>query len=101
MARKSSESSTKSPSSKSNNNSNNNNNNVLFAHVDISAGPKGKQLGKLLNVEKVPSVLIFQNGKQVEMDGGEEGEESSIVVERGNLNRLEKVEMHWIEESVI
>eukprot|EP00984_Skeletonema_dohrnii_P029714 scaffold20560_cov93-Skeletonema_dohrnii-CCMP3373.AAC.2 len=62
-------------------------NDVLFAHVDISAGPKGKQLGKLLNVEKVPSVIIFQNGNQVELDG----EESSIVVERGNLNRLDEV----------
>jgi thiol-disulfide isomerase/thioredoxin len=80
MARKSSESTDAASKTK--------NNAVSFAHVDISAGPKGKQLGKLLNVEKVPSVIIFRNGKQVEIDAGEK---SSIVVERGNLNRLEKV----------
>jgi len=79
MARKSSDSDPSANSSSAND--------VLFAHVDISAGPKGKQLGKLLNVEKVPSVIIFQNGNQVELDG----EESSIVVERGNLNRLDEV----------
>jgi len=79
MARKSSDSDSSANSSSAND--------VLFAHVDISAGPKGKQLGKLLNVEKVPSVIIFQNGNQVELDG----EESSIVVERGNLNRLDEV----------
>eukprot|EP00986_Skeletonema_menzelii_P011240 scaffold5735_cov154-Skeletonema_menzelii.AAC.1 len=70
-----------------NNSSSPKNDVVLFAHVDISAGPKGKQLGKLLNVEKVPSVIVFQNGNQVEIDG----EESSIVMERGNMNRLEGV----------
>ncbi len=82
MARKSSS------HSSSNNSSSPNNDNVLFAHVDISAGPKGKQLGKLLNVEKVPSVIVFQNGNQVRIDGEEE---PSIVVERGNMNRLEEV----------
>ena len=82
MARKSS-----SHSPSNTNSSSSPNDNVLFAHVDISAGPKGKQLGKLLNVEKVPSVIVFQNGNQVRIDG----EESSIVVERGNMNRLEEV----------
>ena len=38
-------------------------------------------------MEKVPSVIVFQNGNQVRIDG----EESSIVVERGNMNRLEEV----------
>ena len=65
------------------------NNEVLFAHVDISAGPKGKQLGKLLNVEKVPSIILFQGGKQVEVEPG--SGEASIVVERGIMNRLEQV----------
>lgn len=77
LARKSSESSTNSSSASD----------VLFAHVDISAGAKGKQLGKLLNVEKVPSVMMFQDGKQVEIDEGG----SSVVVEKANLNRLVEV----------
>lgn len=77
LARKSSESSTNSSSASD----------VLFAHVDISAGAKGKQLGKLLNVEKVPSVILFKDGKQVELDEGE----SSVVVEKANLNRLVEV----------
>jgi len=80
MARKSSESSTNSSKTKDNA--------VVFAHIDISAGPRGKQLGRLLYVEKVPSVIIFRNGKQLDIDGGGK---SSIVVERGNLNRLEKI----------
>ena len=60
---------------------------VLFAHVDISVRPKGKQLGKLLNVDKVPSVILFQNGERVELDGGD----SSSVIERSSLVRLEEV----------
>ena len=65
------------------------NNGVLFAHVDISAGPKGKQLGKLLNVEKVPSIILFRDGKQVGVERG--SGEASIVIERGSMNRLEQV----------
>ncbi|KAL7530032.1 hypothetical protein ACHAXR_005986 [Thalassiosira sp. AJA248-18] len=60
---------------------------VLFAHVDISNGPRGKQLGKVLKAEKVPSVIVFQKGDTVQV----EGDEASTVIERNNLNRLEKV----------
>ena len=66
--------------------------NVLFAHVDISKGPRGKQLGKILDVNKVPSVVIFQNGERVKStkDGRDESS-SSVVIEKSNLNRLEDV----------
>jgi hypothetical protein len=43
-----------------------------------------------LNVEKVPSIIVFQDGKQVEVDSSDGGE-SSVVVERGSMNRLEQV----------
>jgi len=62
------------------------NSDVLFAHVDISSGPRGKQLGKILGVDKVPSVIVFQKGDHVKI-----GDEASTVVERSNLNMLEKV----------
>ena len=60
---------------------------VVFAHVDISNGARGKQLGKILGVEKVPSVIVLQNGHPVKVDG----DETWTVIERSNLNRLEKV----------
>jgi len=64
---------------------------ITFAHADISDGPRGKQVGKVLGVEKVPSVVVFQNGKRVTLEV-EEGEASSfVVVERSNLNMLEDV----------
>ena len=62
------------------------NSNVLFAHVDISSGPRGKQLGKILGVDKVPSVIVFQKGNHLKI-----GDEASTVVERSNLKMLEKV----------
>lgn len=67
---------------------------VLFAHVDISNGPKGKQLGKILNVNKVPSVVVFQNGEQIKTTSGSNNngnKASSIVIERHNLNQLGEV----------
>ena len=64
------------------------NTNVLFAHADIST-TRGKQLGKLFSTAKVPSVIIIQNGEIVQTD--EDEEESAIVVERGNMNRIEDV----------
>ena len=65
---------------------------VLFAHVDISNGPKGKQLGKILNVDKVPSVVVFQNGERTTDSSNNDGSKaSSIVIERHNLNRLGEV----------
>lgn len=72
------------------------NNNVLFAHVDISKGPRGKQLGKILNVNKVPSVIIFENGECIKAknDQGQVDRESSspsIVIDKSNLSRLEEV----------
>jgi hypothetical protein len=42
-----------------------------------------------LNVEKVPSIIVFQDGKQVEVEPG--SGESSVVVERYSMNRLEQV----------
>ena len=67
---------------------------VLFAHVDISNGAKGKQLGKILNVNKVPSVVVFQNGEQIKTTSGSSNDgskASSIVIDRHNLNRLGEV----------
>ena len=64
------------------------NTNVLFAHADIST-TRGKQLGKLFSTAKVPSVIIIQNGEIVQTDEDEEA--SAIVVERGNMNRIEDV----------
>ena len=73
-------------------------NNVIFAHVDISKGPRGKQLGKILNVNKVPSVIIFENGECIKATNDDRGqaedEESSspsIVIDKSNLDRLEEV----------
>ena len=74
-------------------------NNVIFAHVDISKGPRGKQLGKILNVNKVPSVIIFENGECIKAtnddDRGQAAEEESstpsIVIDKSNLGRLEEV----------
>jgi len=60
---------------------------VHFAHVDISNGPRGKQLGKVLNAEKVPSVIVFKDGVRIEG----KGDEASIVIERNNLKQLEEV----------
>mmetsp|Transcript_40073 Transcript_40073/g.86431 ORF Transcript_40073/g.86431 Transcript_40073/m.86431 type:complete len:416 (+) Transcript_40073:599-1846(+) len=68
---------------------------VMFAQVDVSNGPRGKQLGEILGVEKVPSVIVFRKGERVKV--GREGENddgaspSSMVVERGNLNRVEEM----------
>ena len=59
---------------------------VLFAHADIS-GPRGKQLGKVLNADKVPSVIVFRKGEHVKA----KWDEGSIVVEKNNLKRLEHV----------
>ena len=65
---------------------------VLFAHVDISNGPKGKQLGKILNVDKVPSVVVFQKGERTTDSSSNDGSKaSSIIIERHNLNRLGEV----------
>ena len=69
---------------------------MLFAHVDISQGARGKQLGKILNVNKVPSVIIFENGECVKAtnDHGKVERESSspsIVIDKSNLGRLEEV----------
>ena len=71
---------------------------VLFAHIDISNGAKGKQLGNILNVDKVPSVAVFQNGERIKTPSGTSSnnnrnkvEASSIVIERHNLNRLGEV----------
>eukprot|EP00571_Detonula_confervacea_P016355 CAMPEP_0172301968 /NCGR_PEP_ID=MMETSP1058-20130122/3760_1 /TAXON_ID=83371 /ORGANISM="Detonula confervacea, Strain CCMP 353" /LENGTH=705 /DNA_ID=CAMNT_0013012291 /DNA_START=249 /DNA_END=2366 /DNA_ORIENTATION=+ len=61
--------------------------NVLFAHVDISNGPRGKQLGNVLGADKVPSVIVFEKGERVKLDG----DEASTVVERNNMSRLEDV----------
>ena len=76
-----------------------NNDNVIFAHVDISKGPRGKQLGKILNVKKVPSVIIFENGECIKATNDdrrqaaeeEESSSPSIVIDKSNLGRLEEV----------
>jgi len=62
-------------------------NSVLFARADISDGPRGKQLGEILGVEKVPSVIVFRRGDRM----GAGGTSPSTVVERSNLNRLGEV----------
>ena len=61
-------------------------------------GPRGKQLGKILNVNKVPSVIIFENGECIKAtndDRGQAAEEESsspsIVIDKSNLGRLEEV----------
>lgn len=66
------------------------NNKVLFATVDISNGPRGKQLGKLLGADKVPSVIVFRKGNRLKAGNGD-NETSSTVVERNNLRGLENV----------
>ena len=68
---------------------------ALFARLDVSNGPRGKQLGEILGSEKVPSVIVFRRGNRMKVGGGggrnDEDELSSTVVERGNLHRLEEV----------
>ncbi|KAL7525527.1 hypothetical protein ACHAWF_001401, partial [Thalassiosira exigua] len=53
---------------------------VTFAHADVSSRPHGKQLGKVLKAEKVPSVALFRKGELIELGG--EGEASSMAVDR-------------------
>jgi len=43
--------------------SNTNKNNILFAKADTS-GPLGKELGRTLNIEAIPTFVLFQDGKR-------------------------------------
>ncbi|KAL9185865.1 hypothetical protein ACHAXT_003642 [Thalassiosira profunda] len=60
---------------------------VVFAHLDITNGPRGKQLGTILKADKVPSVILFRSGDLVDMNG----DGAPLVVERSNMKQLEKV----------
>ena len=67
-------------------------NGVMFAQVDTSSGPQGKQLAKVLNAERIPSVIVFRDGQQIYGKAGAESPGSgSIVVERRSLEQLPEV----------
>jgi len=58
---------------------------VMFAHLDISSSAREKQLGSVLGVDKVPSIVIFRDGQPVKGGNGE----SSKVIEKRVMKELE------------
>mmetsp|Transcript_17136 Transcript_17136/g.39842 ORF Transcript_17136/g.39842 Transcript_17136/m.39842 type:complete len:604 (-) Transcript_17136:196-2007(-) len=60
---------------------------VVFAQADTS-GPRGRQLARVLDADRVPSVVVFRDGRRVPTGAGAS---SSVVVGRRSLERLPRL----------